>query len=91
MKYLMNENEKERIGNILSKCNNFNYKIRIENLYLKINTKKIYRSLIHNSYNFKAKENSITTFSYNKLYNYFFSSKSLYEEDIMYFLDEFSI
>jgi len=51
-------NNKEIIKNILveelSKCNNFNYYIKIDNLYLSVNTKKHYQMLVDNSYSFEG-------------------------------------
>jgi len=55
-------NNKEKIKKILieelSKCNNFNYYVDIDNLNLKINTKKLYLSLINNSFQFEGGINS---------------------------------
>jgi len=51
-------NNKQIIKDILieelSKCNNFNYHIDIGNLYLIVNTKKLYQSLIDNSSYFEG-------------------------------------
>jgi len=51
-------NNREIIKDILieeiSKCNNFNYQIKINNLKLVVNTKKFYQSLIDNSYSFEG-------------------------------------
>jgi len=51
-------NNREIIKDILieeiSKCNNFNYQIKINNLKLVVNTKKFYQILIDNSYSFEG-------------------------------------
>jgi len=55
----------------LSKCNNFNYKIEIGNLKLKINTKKCYQILIDKSSQFEGGIDS------NRLFKQY-ESKSFY-------------
>jgi len=68
-------NNKEKIKKILieelSKCNNFNYYIEIGNLYLTINTKKLYQSLIDNSFYFEGGIDSKVLFKQ-------YESKNLY-------------
>jgi len=68
-------NNKEIIKDILvkelSKCNNFNYYVDIGNLKLTINTKKLYHSLINNSYYFEGCIHSKWIFD-------IFESKNLY-------------
>jgi len=55
----------------LQKCNNFNYHIKIDNLYLIVNTKKLYQSLIDNSYSFEGGIGSEWRFeNYKKKYFY---------------------
>jgi len=55
----------------LSKCNNFNYYIKIGNLKLKVNTKKINHSLIDNSFVFQGGISSICVFDYYSINNKF--------------------
>jgi len=66
-------NMKEKIKKIfieeLSKCNNFKYEVPIGNLYLIINTKKIYKSLISISYKFTGKVGSSYRFDYHEYFN----------------------
>jgi len=67
-------NNKQIIKDILieelSKCNNFNYYVDIGNLNLVINTKKLYQSLIDNSYFFEGGIDSKVLFqnNFNKIF-----------------------
>jgi len=68
-------NNKQIIKNILfeelSMCNNFNYHIEIGNLYLIVNTKKLYQSLFDNSFRFEGGIDSKVLFKQ-------YESKNLY-------------
>jgi len=62
LKNAIKMNNKEIIKDILieelSKCNNFNYKLKFNRLHLTVNTKKLYQSLIDNSFGFEGGINS---------------------------------
>jgi len=78
-------NNKEIIKNIifdkLSKCNNFNYYIRVVNLKLGITSKKLNHILINNCFCFEGAINSSLVFEYNKLfYDIFLSDKYIWSE-----------
>jgi len=78
-------NNKEIIKNIifdkLSKCNNFNYYIRVVNLKLGITSKKLNHILINNCFCFEGAIKSSLVFEYNKLfYDIFLSDKYIWSE-----------
>jgi len=76
-------NNKQFIKDILieeiSKCNNFNYKIEIGNLNLIVNTKKLYHSLIDNSFYFEGGVGSECRFEKYES-KYFFISYNIWSK-----------
>jgi len=71
---------KEIIIEEFSKCNNFNYQIEIGNLYLSVNTKKLYPSLINNSSYFEGGVESEWRFEKYKSKNFYLSYNGIWSK-----------
>jgi len=77
-------NNKQIIKNILieelSKCNNFNYEIKIDKLNLFVNTKVLFRILLDNSFRFEGGINSKWMFRQYENKNFYLSYNGIWSK-----------